>query len=100
MTETDSINHWDARFMFGPWMGVPEAQQHLCAVIGCEVEGKPQVCFADGANHHHGCVHYDTVKNRTKGLTLRDGGGWLCDEHYEEIKRTFPHTHRTGRAAV
>lgn len=98
MTATDSVNRWDMQFRWGPWVGVSEAQQHLCAVEGCTSEGKPHVCFADGASHHHGCVHYDTVKEPTHGLTLRDGWGWLCDEHYEQIKQAFPRNHLTGRA--
>lgn len=70
---------------WGPWVGVPEERQTVCAVEGCIVEGKPQRCFADGGNHHHGCVHYQRLPN-TAGLVFRKGGWcWLCEGHYQQL---------------
>ena len=75
---------------WGPWVGVPTDRQHVCAVEGCIVEGRPQVCIADGAYHHHGCVHYDHLPN-TAGLTFREGGWcWLCDGHYRQLEEANP----------
>lgn len=59
----------------------------VCAVIGCEKEGKPHVCPHDGRFHGHGCVHYN-CGCPVHSLTFRtDGWYWLCDEHYEIVKR-------------
>jgi hypothetical protein len=74
---------------FGPWLGVPKARQHLCAIDGCEADGKSHRCPADDSMHFHGCVHYETtgedlyVKHQLK---LRHGWGLLCDAHYEIVR--------------
>ena len=74
----------------GPWMGVPAELQDLCAVADCETKGKPQICIADGANHHHGCIHYERLGEKA-GLVFRKGGWcWLCDEHYAQLKEANP----------
>lgn len=75
---------------WGPWMGVPRERQRVCAVEGCIVEGRPHVCLADGAYHHHGCVHYERL-GEAAGLTFREGGWcWLCDGHYNQLKEANP----------
>jgi hypothetical protein len=75
---------------WGPWVGVPEERQDVCAVDWCLDPGKPQVCLADGANHHHGCVHYKHLPDHA-GLTFREGGWcWLCDHHYQLLKEANP----------
>lgn len=67
---------------FGPWIGVPNNMQRVCAVEGCHREGVPHICPYDGARHHHGCVHYQSARDKA-GLTFRpDGWGLLCWEHY------------------
>lgn len=70
---------------WGPWVGAPEAKRHLCAVVGCEAQGLPQVCLADGRYHHHGCIHYDHLGSKA-GLTFRKGWGWICETHYQQLK--------------
>ena len=69
---------------WGPWIGVPEDKQDLCAVEGCTEKGLPHsYCPGDGGSHHHGCVHYDCRRvGDSHGLTFRKGWGWLCQKHY------------------
>ena len=66
----------------GPWVGVPAERQSVCAVVGCEAKGKPQICPYDGHYHHHGCIHYaDAAAGH--GLTFRtDGWCYVCDTHH------------------
>lgn len=75
---------------WGPWVGVPESKRYLCAVEGCEDQGHAQVCVYDGRRHHHGCIHYDcgAAEVTKHGLTFRDGWGWLCEAHYDVLKRS------------
>ena len=82
-TESIPLPEW------GPWIGVPEEQWRICAVIDCPGQGRPQVCLADGRYHHHGCIHYDHLGEKV-GLEFRKGWGWLCDEHYKQLATEFP----------
>lgn len=66
----------------GPWLGVPQSLQSVCAVEGCLGKGRPQVCFYDGRLHHHGCIHYP---EQVDNLSFRKGWGLLCDTHYRII---------------
>lgn len=80
----------DAEAPFGPWLGVPSERQKLCAVVGCEAEGKPHPCPYDGGFHHHGCIHYDCVASsddvKRSGLVFRKGSwGLICDAHYNTL---------------
>jgi hypothetical protein len=52
----------------------------LCAVAGCTNVGKAHRCPADGADHHHGRIHYTYCGDH--GLTFRDDWHLICDEHY------------------
>jgi hypothetical protein len=77
------------RAVFGPWLGVPKERQHICAIDGCELEGKAQRCPADDTNHFHGCVHYETTSEALyveHHLKLRHGWGLLCDQHYKLVR--------------
>lgn len=75
---------------WGPWVGVPEDRQTVCAVDGCDAPGQPHVCLADGSYHHHGCVHYEYLPNNA-GLTFLTGGWcWLCDGHYQQLREANP----------
>lgn len=78
---------------FGPWLGVSQENQEVCAVVGCEKRGRPQVCLYDGRAHHHGCIHYDVAK--TNGDASRAGieefrKDWclLCDDHYSALEKS------------
>lgn len=76
---------------FGPWLGVPKERQHICAVDGCEAEGKAHRCPGDDSNHFHGCVHYSEISEElyARGLKMREGWGLLCDEHYAVVADTW-----------
>jgi len=65
----------------GPWMGVPDEMQNVCAVEECKEPGKPRVCSFDGSRHHHGCVHYKHGSTKQDLPKTRDGWCWLCDTH-------------------
>ena len=66
---------------WGPWMGVPEERQRVCAFKDCANRGGPKICPYDGRYHHHGCIHYDMSDPRMRQ------GGWcyVCQGHYEEL---------------
>lgn len=70
---------------YGPWLSVPKERQLVCAFKRCHQEGKPQVCFADGRYHHHGCIHY----NRNDSKFRTGGWCWLCDEHYKLLENEW-----------
>ena len=59
----------------------------LCAVDGCEKEGKPQVCPHDGRMHHHGRIHYDCgyPVHSLKFRSMDEGWFLICDEHYQVV---------------
>lgn len=71
---------------YGPWVGVPEDRQRLCAVADCPKTGRRQVCFADGRYHHHGCVHYESAMQRAGIKPRGKSWGLLCDDHYAVLK--------------
>lgn len=70
---------------FGPW-------GRVCAVLTCQEAAHPQICPFDQRYHRHGCIHYDnnidqgTRVCQNTGLVFREGWGWVCDEHYQQIK--------------
>jgi len=79
----------------GPWVGVPAERQTVCAVEGCDGEGRPQPCPYDGQFHHHGCVHYECDNGRS-GLKFRpraDGWALICDAHYAVLNSAHDHRH-------
>ena len=58
----------------------------LCAVDGCDHEGKPQICPFDHRAHRHGCIHYG-CGYPASALTYRaEGWHWICDEHYKVVQ--------------
>jgi hypothetical protein len=66
----------------------------LCAVVGCENEGRRQRCPIDGRVHGHGRVHYprDAEDRETWGhhLTFRPyEEGWclMCDMHMAVLRQ-------------
>ena len=70
---------------WGPWVGAPSDRYEDCAVLDCPKRGRPQVCLACGRYHHHGCIHYDRLGEQA-GLEFSEGWGWLCEEHYIQLK--------------
>jgi len=54
---------------------------NVCAVLGCEAEGKVHECPYDGSLHRHGRIHYDCGYPVSR-LEFRDGWHLICDEHY------------------
>jgi hypothetical protein len=72
---------------FGPWMGVPQGRQELCAVEGCSAPGETHRCIYDGEMHNHGCVHYLSYAAEVTGhgLAFREGWGLLCKAHYDAL---------------
>lgn len=53
----------------------------LCAVVGCDRPGMPQICPHDNKYHHHGRIHYDSPPEGI--LEFRqDAWHYICDEHY------------------
>lgn len=57
-----------------------------CAVEGCGINGRPQVCPYDGRYHHHGRIHYEQGHRWHPDLRFREGD-WhrICDDHYRAI---------------
>lgn len=85
-----------ASMEFGPWLGVPSQRQLICAVEGCPKRGMPYRCLYDGAEHHHGCIHYDcdAAKVTNHGLTFREPGwGLLCPKHYDVLAVAYDRTY-------
>ncbi len=86
---------------FGPWLGVPEERQHICAVVDCAGAGRRQTCLYDGRHHHHGCIHYNcpAADVTEHGLRFRPRSwGLLCDEHFA-VLRTAQESWQAARLA-
>lgn len=68
-----------------------ERMEHrLCSVVGCDNEGRPQVCPFDGRYHHHGRIHYENEHGYPErfGFRFRDDGVWhrTCNAHLDAIR--------------
>lgn len=64
----------------------------LCAVVGCEEQGAPQVCPYDGAKHGHGRIHYNCHRYqhfapKSKLRFRNDQWRLLCERHYQQVLR-------------
>ena len=61
--------------------------ESICAVIGCENNGRRQICPIDRRNHHHGRVHYDTWPSSLSFRDMKDGWFLMCDGHFATFRQ-------------